>query len=125
MEPLDLGPNAGSHPRAPLPPHADVVGTQQEDDDVYEVGDRFSLGELSVGSGRAESHGSSEVTENETSLQLCICVIIVVPKISKRWLLEMIWQCSICLDVREACCWLGLEGGSVYSYRSVVLRAFQ
>lgn len=58
MEPLDLGPNAGSHPRAPPLPDA---GTQQENDDVYEVGDRFSLEEVSLGSGRAESHGSSEV----------------------------------------------------------------
>eukprot|EP00903_Cladosiphon_okamuranus_P019934 g18320.t1 len=57
MEPLDLGPNAGSNPRAPL--LADV-GTHQENEDVYEVRDRFSLGELSLGSGRAGSHGSSE-----------------------------------------------------------------
>lgn len=58
MEPLDLGPNAGSQPRAPPQPD---VGTPQEKDDVYGVGDRFSLGELSTGSGRADSHGSSEV----------------------------------------------------------------
>ena len=60
MEPLDLGPNAGSHARAPPLP-AVGVGTQRENDDVYEVGDRFSLEDLSLGSGRVESHGISEV----------------------------------------------------------------
>lgn len=64
MEPLDLGPNAGSHPRTP--PLADV-GTQPKND-MYEDGDRFSLGELSVGSGQAEVHGSNEVMRDHFSL---------------------------------------------------------
>lgn len=60
MEPLELGPNAGSDARGPPLPD---MAVQQENDDVYEVGDppRLSSEDLSVGSGRAESHGSAEV----------------------------------------------------------------
>lgn len=61
MEPLELGPNAGSESRAsPVPDMA----VQQENDDVYEVGDppRFAAQGHSVDSGgRAQTHGSTEV----------------------------------------------------------------
>ncbi len=55
MEPLDLGPNAGSHARVPLP---DVAA---QNDDVYEMGDHFSPEGLSSGNGQADPQGSSEV----------------------------------------------------------------
>lgn len=79
MEPLELGPNAGSDARGP--PLPDTV-VQQESDDVYEVGDppRLSAQDISAGSGRAESHGSTEVwafvaigvLRHPSSLQACV-----------------------------------------------------
>lgn len=50
-----MGPNAGGHVRVALP---DVAA---HNEDVYEVRDRFPLEGLSIGHGRADSHGSSEV----------------------------------------------------------------
>lgn len=59
MEPLDLGPNAGSHVRVPL---TDVAA---QNDDVDEMEDRFSPGGLSSGNALADPQGSSEVRGNK------------------------------------------------------------
>lgn len=54
MEPLELGPNADIHARAPPLPQ---MAVQQESDDVYEIAEpiRASLEALSLGSRRNES----------------------------------------------------------------------
>lgn len=76
MEPLELGPNAGNDARGPPLPD---MALQQENDDVYEVGDppRFSAQDVSVGSGRAASHDSTEVKRFEcrgTQVRSQVCV---------------------------------------------------